>query len=107
MDWLKTIQEYDEKAKFIRENDEMIGAEQEQGKLKVLMVYSRGDNRGKYYFCQIQSNTIRHELSTSYYVLVYNYFQVYERHTITFICAKIAIQKFLRKTFQITGIMLN
>ena len=50
MDWLKTIQEYDEKAKFIRENDEMIGAEQEQGKLKVLMVYSRGDNRGKYYF---------------------------------------------------------
>ena len=52
MDWLKTIQEYDEKAKFIRENDEMIGAEQEQGKLKVLMVYSRGDNRGKYYFCQ-------------------------------------------------------
>lgn len=50
--WLQEIQSLDAKAKFIRETDEMINKHQEDGRLQVLMVYSRGDNRGKYYYCQ-------------------------------------------------------
>lgn len=52
MEWLEKIQQIDPKAKFCREDDAIIGQHQKNGKLQVEMVYSRGDNRGKYYYCK-------------------------------------------------------
>ena len=49
---LEEIQKIDPKAKFIRENDSLIGLQQNKGKLTMEMVYYRGDNRGKYYYCK-------------------------------------------------------
>lgn len=51
-EWINIINQYDPKIKFCRLEDEKIGEHQKNGKLQVKMVYSRGDNRGKYYFCQ-------------------------------------------------------
>ena len=50
--WLEKIKELDKKVKFIREKDEKIGLHQKEGRLKIEMVYSRGDNRGSYYYCK-------------------------------------------------------
>ena len=51
-EWINIINQYDPKIKFCRLKDEKIGEHQKNGKLQIKMVYSRGDNRGKYYFCQ-------------------------------------------------------
>lgn len=50
--WLEKIQTIDPKVKFVRDVDEMENTIQENGQLTSLKVYSRGDNRGKYYFSQ-------------------------------------------------------
>ena len=52
--WLEKVQQLDPKAKFVRENDKMIGEKQKEGRLAVEMVYSRGDNRGSYYYCSCE-----------------------------------------------------
>jgi hypothetical protein len=51
-EWVDEIAKEDPRVKFVRLDDEMIGHHQDNGRLSVLMVYSRGDNRGKYYYCQ-------------------------------------------------------
>lgn len=51
-EWINEIKLYDNNIKFIKANDKAIGIHQPNGLLKVLMVYSRGDNRGSYYYCE-------------------------------------------------------
>lgn len=50
--WVNKILLYDSKIKFVRINNRDIGKHQQNGLLKIEMVYSRGDNRGSYYFCK-------------------------------------------------------
>lgn len=55
INWIEEIKTIDPRVKFVRENDEMENqAQNKDGQLTVLKVYSRGDNRGKYYYCQCQ-----------------------------------------------------
>ena len=51
--WINKISLYDNKIKFIRINNKDIGKHQQNGLLKIEMVYSRGDNRGVIIFVNV------------------------------------------------------